>query len=258
MAALVLVPILAAVLGGFRSTGELRVAPFALPDPWRGEFYAEILSSGSFWRYLGNSLFIATMTVLLTLVLASTAAFTFSHIRFFGSRFLLSYLLLGMMFPLAAAIVPLFVRVRDIGLLDSAWGVILPQVAFGLGFATLLLKSFFDEMPRTLFEAARIDGCGYVTFFLRFTLPLSLPALAPVAVFVFVGSWNAYLLPLVVLNAREGFPWTLGMMRFQGEHLTEWNRLLAFVSLALVPAIAFFLVAQRYLVAGLSADPVEK
>lgn len=257
MAALIVVPILAAVLGGFKSTGELRVSPFSLPDPWRGEYYGEILGNASFWRYLGNSLFIAIATVLLTLVVASMAAFTFSHIRFFGSGFLLSYLLLGLMFPFAAAIVPLFLKVRDIGLLDSPWGVILPQVAFGLGFSILLLKTFFDELPKELFEAARLDGCSYMMFFLKFTLPLSTPIIATVSVFVFVASWNNYLLPLVVLNTRDAYPWTLGMMQFRGEYVSEWNSILAFVSLTLAPAIVFFLVAQKYIVAGLTGGSVK-
>lgn len=257
MGALIVVPILAAVLGGFKSTGELRVAPFSLPDPWRGEYYAEILGDASFWRYLGNSLFIAMATVLMTLIVASMAAFTFSHIRFFGSGFLLSYLLMGLMFPFAAAIVPLFLKVRDIGLLDSPWGVILPQVAFGLGFSTLLLKTFFDELPKELFEAARLDGCSYPMFFLKFTLPLSKPIIATVSVFVFVGSWNNYLLPLVVLNTRDAYPWTLGMMQFRGEYVSAWNSILAFVSLTLAPAVVFFLVAQKYIVAGLTGGSVK-
>jgi raffinose/stachyose/melibiose transport system permease protein len=257
MAAMILVPIIAAILGGFKTTGELRVEPFSIPDTWHTEFYGEILLDSSFWKYLGNSLFIATMTVLITIIVASMAAFVFSHIKFFGSTYIMSYLLLGLMFPFAAAIIPLFLKVRDIGLLDSHWGVILPQAAFGLGFATLLFKTFFDEMPKELFEAATLEGCSYIRFFVRFTMPLSTPIIATVSVFVFVGSWNNYLLPLVVLNDREMFPWTLGMMQFRGEYIVEWNRILAFVSLTLAPAVAFFLVAQKYIVAGLTGGSLK-
>jgi raffinose/stachyose/melibiose transport system permease protein len=257
MAGIILVPILAAVLGGFKTSGELRVDPFSIPDVWHGEFYADILFDGTFWRYLWNSFFIASMSVFLTVVIASMAAFVFAHVRFFGATYIMSYLLMGLMFPFAAAIIPLFLKVRNIGLLDSHWGVILPQVAFGLGFATLLFKTFFDEMPKELFEAATLEGCGYIRFFLRFTLPLSTPIIATVSVFVFVGSWNNYLLPLVVLNDREVFPWTLGMMQFRGEYVVEWNRILAFVSLTLAPAIAFFLLAQKYIIAGLTGGSLK-
>lgn len=257
MTGLVLFPIAAAVLGGFKTSGELRVAPFSLPDVWRFEFYGQILTDGSFWRYLWNSFFIATMTVILTLIVGSMAAYVFSHVRFAGSGFIMSYLLLGMMFPVAASIVPLFIQIRDVGLLDSAWGVILPQTAFGLGFSILLFKTFFDQLPRELFEAARIDGISYAGFFFRFTLPLSTPILGTVAVFVFVSSWNNYLLPLVVLNSSDQFPWTLGMMQFRGEFIVEWNRILAFVTLTLAPAIVFFLATQKYIVAGLNAGAVK-
>lgn len=257
MAAMILLPIFAAVLGGFKTAGELRTEPFGLPDVWRGEFYGAILADPSFWRYLWNSFFMATATVAITLIVSSMAAYVFAHIKFFGSTYLMSYLLLGLMFPFAAAIIPLFLKVRDIGLLDSPWGVILPQVAFGLGFATLLFKTFFDEMPEELFEAARVDGCGYIRFYWMFTLPLSTPILATVATFIFVGSWNNYLLPLVVLNTRDVYPWTLGMMQFRGEYVVEWNRILAFVTLTLAPAIAFFLVAQKYIVAGLTGGSLK-
>jgi raffinose/stachyose/melibiose transport system permease protein len=257
MAAMILVPIIAAILGGFKTAGELRVDPFSIPDTWHTEFYGEILLDNSFWRYLANSLFIATMSVVITIIVASMAAFVFSHIKFFGSTYIMSYLLLGLMFPFAAAIIPLFLKVRDIGLLDSHWGVILPQAAFGLGFATLLFKTFFDEMPKELFEAATLEGCSYIRFFVRFTMPLSTPIIATVSVFVFVGSWNNYLLPLVVLNERDMFPWTLGMMQFRGEYIVEWNRILAFVSLTLAPAVAFFLVAQKYIVAGLTGGSLK-
>ncbi len=257
MAAMILVPIVAALLGGFKTAGELRVEPFSIPETWHTEFYVDILVDNSFWRYLWNSFFIATMSVVLTIIIASMAAFVFSHIRFFGSTYIMSYLLLGLMFPFAAAIIPLFLKVRDIGLLDSHWGVILPQAAFGLGFATLLFKTFFDEMPRELFEAATLEGCSYIRFFWRFTLPLSTPIIATVSVFVFVGSWNNYLLPLVVLNERDVFPWTLGMMQFRGEYIVEWNRILAFVSLTLAPAVAFFLLAQKYIIAGLTGGSLK-
>lgn len=257
VAALILFPLAATVLGGFKTSGELRVEPFSLPTVWRTEFYGEILGDPNFWRYLWNSLFIALATVVMTLIVGAMAAFVFSHIRFFGSSFMLSYLLMGMMFPFAASIVPLFIKVRDIGLLDSPWGVILPQTAFGLGFSVLLFKTFFDQLPKELFEAARIDGISYVGFFFRFTLPLSTPILGTVAVFVFVSSWNNYLLPLIVLNSSDQFPWTLGMMQYRGEFIVEWNRILAFVTLTLAPAVIFFLAAQRYIVAGLTGGAVK-
>lgn len=257
VASFVLAPMLATVLGGFKTNAEIRTNALGLPAAWNTEFYASIIRDPAFWRYLGNSLIISVGSVALTLILGAAAAYVFAQIRFFGSRMLFSYVLLGLMFPFATAILPLFIKVRDIGLLDSWWAVILPQTAFSLSLAILLFRTFFAQLPKELFEAAYIDGCGYVRFFFRFTLPLSAPILATVGVFVFVQSWNNFLLPLVVLNSREVFTWPLGMMQFRGEYVTQWNLTLAFVTLTILPAIVFFLAAQKYIVAGLTGGAVK-
>jgi len=257
VAGLVLIPLLATVLGGFKSLGELRVNPFGLPAEWEWGNYWSILSGTRYWQLLLNSLVISVLTVVLTLAAASMAAFVFAHVRFFGSRFLLQYLLLGLMFPAATAILPLFIKIRDLGLLDTYWGVVLPQVAFGLGMSVLLFRNFFRQLPAELFDAAQVDGCGYIRFFRYVTLPMSRPILAVVGVIVFVHSWNSYLLPLVVLNRDSIYPWPLGMMAYQGEYSTDWQLVLAFVTLTILPALVMFIVAQKYLVAGLTAGAVK-
>jgi raffinose/stachyose/melibiose transport system permease protein len=257
VAGLVLVPLLATVLGGFKSLGELRVNPFGLPAEWQWDNYWSILSGPRYWQLLLNSLVISVLTVVLTLAAASMAAFVFAQVRFFGSRFLLQYLLLGLMFPAATAILPLFIKIRDLGLLDTYWGVVLPQVAFGLGMSILLFRNFFRQLPAELFDAAQVDGCGYIRFFRYVTLPLSRPILAVVGVIVFVHSWNSYLLPLVVLNRDSIYPWPLGMMAYQGEYSTDWQLVLAFVTLTILPAVVMFIVAQKYLVAGLTAGAIK-
>lgn len=257
VAGLVLIPLLAAALGGFKSLGDLRVNPFGLPAQWQWDNYWSIVSGSRYWQLLWNSLVIAVLTVALTLVASAMAAFVFAHMRFFGSTFLLRYLLLGLMFPSAAAILPLFIKIRDLGLLDTYWGVVLPQVAFGLGMSILLFRNFFRQIPVELLDAALIDGCGYIRFFRYVTLPLSRPIIATVGVIVFVHSWNNYLLPLVVLNRDSIYPWPLGIMAYQGEYSTDWQLVLAFVTLTIVPAVVMFVAAQKYLVAGLTAGAVK-
>jgi raffinose/stachyose/melibiose transport system permease protein len=176
----VLIPLLATALGGFKSLGELRVNPFGLPSVWEWSNYWDILASSRYWQLMGNSLIIAVLTVFLTVATAAMAAFVFVHVRFFGATFLLNYLLLGLLFPAATAILPLFIKIRDLGLLDTYWGVVLPQVAFGLAMSILLFRNAFRQLPRDLFEAALIDGCGYFRFFWHVVLPLSRPILATV------------------------------------------------------------------------------
>jgi raffinose/stachyose/melibiose transport system permease protein len=253
----VLVPISAAVLGGFKSLGELQSNPMGMPNVWEFEHYASVLGNPFLWRSMLNSLIISSFTLLLTLLAGSMTAFTFSHIRFAGHRYIFSYFMLGMMFPFATGILPLFIKVRDLGLLDSHLGVIIPQVAFGLAMAILLFKSFFEQLPSELFDAAIMDGCQYYSFFFRIVLPLSTPILATVGVFVLVTSWNNYLLPLVVLNSENLYPWTLGIMQYQGEYAVEWNKVLAYVTITVLPALAFFVIAQKYIVAGLTGGAVK-
>jgi raffinose/stachyose/melibiose transport system permease protein len=256
VALFVLVPLFATVLGGFKSLGELRINPFGLPHHWEWSNYTGILFSERYWQLLRNSLIISTVTVMLTLIVASMAAFAFAHVTFFGSSMLLSYLTLGLLFPAATAVLPLFIKVRDLGLLDTYFGVALPQVAFGLAMSVLLLRRFFKDLPYELLEAALVDGCSYVKFFLYVTLPLSRPILATVATIAFVGSWNAYLLPLVMLNTNDLYPWPLGIMVYQGEYSSEWHLILAFITLTILPAIVLFVLAQRHIIAGLTAGAV--
>lgn len=257
VAGLVIIPLYATAIGGLKTMGELRTNPFGLPSEWLWQNYWNVLSDPRLWQLLFNSLIIAGVTVVLTLLLASMAAFVFAQIQFFGSEMLLNYIILGMMFPVATAILPLFIKIRDIGLLDSAWGVILPQVAFGLGFSTVLLRGFFKQLPKELWEAARMDRCSYARFYWSITLPLSRPILATVSVFTLVTSWNNYLLPLVVLNQDSSYTWPLGIMRFQGQYSTDWPLVLAFITVTILPAIIFFLLAQKQIVAGLTGGAVK-
>ncbi len=257
VAAFVSVPLLATVLGGFKSLGELRTSPFGIPQTWEWQNYAGIVLSKRYWQLLGNSLVIASLTVSITLVVASMAAFVFAHVKFFGSRFLLSYLTMGLLFPAATAVLPLFIKVRDLGLLDTYFGVVLPQVSFGLAMSILLLRRFFKDLPDELLEAAVVDGCSYIGFFRHITLPLSRPIIATVGTISFVQSWNAYLLPLVLLNSDALYPWPLGIMAYQGEYSSDWNLILAFITLTILPTIIIFLLAQKHIVAGLTAGAVK-
>ena len=257
VAVFVAVPLLTTALGGFKALGELRTNPFGLPHSWEWQNYWGILVSKRYWVLLRNSLIIASLSTALTLAVASMAGFVFAHVKFFGSRMLADYLTIGLLFPAATAILPLFIKVRDLGLLDTYFGVVLPQVAFSLAMSILLFRRFFKDLPAELLEAALIDGCSYIAYFRHMTLPLSRPILATVGTIAFVHSWNAYLLPLVMLNSDDLYPWPLGIMVYQGEYSSEWNLILAFITLTILPTIVLFLLAQKHIVAGLTAGAVK-
>ena len=257
VAALVLVPLLATALGGFKSLGELRVNAFGLPHVWVWKNYGDILADWRYWRFLFNSLTIAALTVFLTLAVAAPAAFAFAHLKFFGDKFLYNYLILGLTFPFATAILPLFIKIRDLGLLDGHWGIVLPQVAFGLAISVLLLRNAFRQLSVELVESALMDGAGYARILFSIILPLSRPILSTVAIIAFVTSWNNFLLPLVVLNTTWKYPWPMGLMEYQGEYMTLWQLVLAFITLTILPAIMMFVLAQKHIVAGLTAGAVK-
>jgi raffinose/stachyose/melibiose transport system permease protein len=257
VALLVLVPLAATVVNGFKSNADLLVHPFGLPSAWQVENYTSVLQNGAFWRQLFNSTLVMVATAVGVLVLASMAAFVFARMTFRGRELLFNFFTLGLLFPLAVAILPLYITVRQLNLVDSLWGVIVPQVAFGLPGNILILRGFFASIPRELDEAAAIDGCSPAGFFTRVLLPLMRPALAAVAVLTMVGSWNAFFLPLLVLNSEQLYTLPLGIMQFEGQFGTDWGRVLAFVTLSLVPTIGFYLLAERQIITGLTAGAVK-
>jgi raffinose/stachyose/melibiose transport system permease protein len=257
IALFVIVPFYTTVLGGFKGIGELRINPFGLPASWDPSNFIGILVGKSFFHSLWNSLVISISTVVISILLASMTAFAFAHIKFFGSKYLMGFLLLGLLFPSATAILPLFIKLRDLGLLDSHLGVIIAQVSFNLSFSILLFFNFFRQLPKELFDAARMDNCGYLKIYWYVTLPLSLPIIATVGVFAFVTSWNNFLLPLIVLNSDAQYTWPLGIMQFQGQYSQDWPKILAFLTLTIIPAVGFFLLAQRYIISGLTGGAVK-
>lgn len=257
VAAIVVVPLISTALGGFKTLGELRGNPFGLPTEWQWSNYTDIIVSKRYWLQMSNSLIIALLTVFLTLTFGAMAAFCFAHIRFFGANHLVNYFLIGLMFPAATAILPLYIRIRDLGLIDTYWGVVLPQVAFGMGMSIMLFRNYFRNLPSELFDAAFVDGCGYMRFFWHITLPLSRPIIATVGIISFVGSWNSYIVPLIMLNSESRYPWPLGIMIYRGEFSTEWQLVLAFITLTILPTIIAFFLAQKHIIAGLTAGAVK-
>ena len=257
LAAAIIIPILYAALGGFRDNYQMTVNPVALPDPWVTSNYTDVLTSGSFWQQLLNSILIALGTTVLVLACASLAAFVFARRAFPGREVLFTFFTLGLLFPSAVAILPLFVLIRTLGLLDNPLGIALPQAAFALPLTIIVLRPFFRSIPAELEDAAAIDGCGSFGFFWRVLLPLSRPALATVAVLTIVSSWNQFLLPLVILSDQANWTLPLGVTNFSTQYSSDTAAILAYTTLALVPALLFYLIAERQLVGGLTGGAVK-
>lgn len=257
MSLVIVVPLATTVLNGFKSNAEVIADPVALPSVLLWTNYGDILSGSAFWRQMLNSTIVMVATTIGTVALAAMAAFVFARIQFWGREYVYNFILIGLLFPTTVAILPLYITLRQAGLLNNLLGVILPQIAFGLPTSILILRGFFSAVPLELEQAATIDGCSRFRFFFSIMLPLTRSALAAVAVLVMVGSWNAYFLPLLVLNKDHNHTLPLGTAQFQSEFSTNWALTLAYVSLSLVPAILFYLLAQRQMIDGLSKGAIK-
>lgn len=246
------VPIAYVILGGFRTTGQLAARPNGLPDPWVFDNYAAVLSSPSFWTQVGNSTIAALVTTIGVVLLGVMAAFVIARYEFRGRGVIYTLFTAGLLFPLSVAILPLYLLLQNLGLLGSIIGVIIPQIAFALPTTIVILVPFLRAIPEELEDAASIDGSSRVGFFWRILLPLSSPGLVTVGVLAFVGSWNGYLLPLLVLNDPAAYTLPLGVQAFSTQYSQNTALVLAFTSLAMLPALIFFTLAERRIVGGLS------
>jgi raffinose/stachyose/melibiose transport system permease protein len=256
--ATILVPLFYAIIGGFKNNPQLLNNPIGLPSPWLFSNYAEILTSNDFWRPLLNSMLIALSSTLLVVLVSAMAAFVFARFAFRGRELLFTGFLVGLMFPFAVVLLPLFITLRELGLLANPLGVIFPQAAYGIPITLLILRGFFRAIPAEIEESATLDGCGPFTFFWRILVPMARPSLAVVAVLALVGSWNDFLLPLVVLVTRSDW-WTipLGVTQYQQQYMGEVGLILAYITVAMVPAIIFYIFAERHLVSGLTGGAVK-
>jgi raffinose/stachyose/melibiose transport system permease protein len=256
---LVLVPLYISVTGGAKTMGQLLSQPLNVPAPFVLAQYGDLLVGrvGTFWRALANSSLVAGLSVLCELVVCAAAAFALARLRFRLNGVIYNYFLLGLLFPLAVAILPLYLQIRRLGLLDRYWGVILPQVAFQIPLQVLLLRGFFKAIPHELEDATAIDGYGPLGFLWFMVVPLSTPILATSGILTLVVSWNNFFLPLLVFNSSSHFTLPMGVMDFMGEHMTGWNLVLGYLTLAMIPAVLLFIFAQKYIVAGLTGGAVK-
>jgi len=254
--AISIVPVAYIWMSGFRTTSDLNSNLAGWPDPWTVDNYARVLTSPRFWGSVFSSSLVGVGTTLGVVILGVMAAFVLARYDFRGRRALYSLFAAGLMFPVTVAALPLSILLRDIGLHGTFQGLIIPQVAFALPVTIIILVPFLRAIPSELEEAATIDGTSRIGFFWRIMLPLSMPGLVTVGVLAFVGSWNAYLLPLLIM-AAGGMPqelWTLplGAQQFSTQYSADTGAVLAYTSLSMVPAIAFFLLAEKRIVGGLT------
>lgn len=222
------------------------------------ENYAKLLSSSGgakIWTYVYNSLFITVVATLITIVMNSMAAFALSKYRFRGSNVALVAILATLMIPATVVLVPTFLIVSELGLVNNLWGIILPTVATPTG--VFLLRQYMLTIPDELIEAARMDHASEWRIFWRIILPLSSPAVAVVAIFSILSRWNDFLLPLVILNRREVFTLQLALASYQDENGIQYDQLLAMTTLTALPLALAFIFLQRYITTGIASTGIK-
>lgn len=245
-------PVVYIIIGGFRTNSQITRDPAGMPNPWNFENYKTVFASNTFWSELVNSLIVSLGTMVGVVALALMVSFVIARYRFRLNKALYSLFATGMMFPITVAITPLYLLLRNLHLINSHLGIVLPQIAFGLPQAIIIMVPFLKSIPLELEEAAELDGCSRLGFFFRMVLPLSGPGVATVAILTFVSSWNAYMLPLFLLNDSSKYTLPLGVQMFSSQHSVDTAQVLAFTSLSMIPALICFTIFQKKIVGGLA------
>ena len=242
--------------------GALRFPPRWIPDNPTLENYKLLLNPNedvgrTFLRYMGNSLFVSTATTIIGVIVAVPAAYAFSRFRFPGKNALFYGVLLRNMFPAVIFLIPLFIFMRNLHLVNSYWSLIITYLTFGLPLSIWLLKGFYDNIPIQLDQAARIDGATRFQAFFYIVMPLSVPGIIATAIYSFIGAWNEYIYAYTFLTKNEQLTLPVGVQRFFSENTTDFPGLMAASFMMSVPVVVLFLVLQRYFVRALTEGAVK-
>jgi raffinose/stachyose/melibiose transport system permease protein len=252
LAGVFLVPLGLLLVTSVKSKNEIFANPLALPEQIQFRTYMNAWTTGGFDQYFMNSVLVVGISLVCILILSSLAAYALVQFDFPASNFMLVFFLAGFMIPPQVLLVPLYTIMNALNLLNTYYSLIFAYIAFGLPFSVFLLRQFFVTIPDTYAEAARMDGCNEFQVFYRIYLPLSLPALAAVAIYQFVFLWNEFLYAIIFItdDAKRTLP--AGLMAFQGQYAGDWAQLAAGIVIAVTPTVIFFLIFQRQFMRGIS------
>ena len=243
-------PFLWTFITSISSGTGLSSTPQLIPENPSWSAYSTLFHDTPFARVIFNSLLLAVATALCQLTTSSLAAYVFSRMPFPGRGIVFGVYLATMMIPMQVLMVPLFVQMRDFGLIDNYLGVLLPSMASAFG--VFLLRQAMNSIPKELDEAARVDGAGHFRIFARILLPLVGPSLATFAVFSFMSSWNAFLWPLVILRSSEMRTLPLALAGLQGQYTTQWDVVMAGSVISIIPMLVIYIFAQKHVIQGVA------
>jgi multiple sugar transport system permease protein len=251
IAAVMVIPLVWMLVTSLQTLDETRHYPPSLvPTSLEAGNYGQVLQVAPFARWFMNTVLVTVACVISNLLLCSLAGYAFARIKFFGREVAFILILATLMIPFQVVIIPTFLIVKKLGLIDTLGALILPNLAGAFGI--FMLRQFFRTLPIELEEAARIDGASRLGILFKIVLPLSGPALATLAVITFLWTWNDFLWPLITIYNPDNMTLQLGLATFQGAHQTNTNLLMAANVMSMVPVLLLFFVAQRYFIRGIA------
>lgn len=251
LAAAMLLPLVWTVIASFETFAETQhFPPILRPKTLRWQNYREVLQLSPFPRWFLNTLIVTVLVVVANLLTCSLAGYAFARLRFFGRDAVFILVLATLMIPFQVVMIPTFLIVRKLGLIDTLWALVVPNLTGAFG--VFLLRQFFRTLPIELEEAARIDGASRLGILFKIVLPLSGPVLATLAVITFMWTWNDFLWPLVTIYSEDNMTLQLGLLTFQGAHKTNTNLLMAANVMSMLPVLVLFFIAQRYFIRGIA------
>jgi N-acetylglucosamine transport system permease protein len=258
-AVLVTVPLLWAVLTAFKSDREIFTSPWSLPTQWHFDNFVRAWTTANIGRYFVNSAIVVCSAVVLVMLLGAMVAYVLARYEFRGRDVIYYTFITGMTFPIFLALVPLFFVVQNLGMLGTYHGLILVYTAYALPFTVFFLTSFFKTLPGALVEAAMLDGCSHAGAFFKIMLPLARPGMISVGILNFLGLWNQFLLPLVLMPDDDRYVLSQGLAVLAANqgYRSDWSALFAGLVIALLPVLAVYIAFQRRIQDGLNVGAMK-
>lgn len=254
---IVILPFLWVIMASFKTNGEYMLNPVSFPDAFYFQNYIDAFRSIHMLTLFKNSLMIASVSVLGSLLFVSMASYALARFSLRINKWIYSYFLLGLMIPVNAAIIPLYIAMRKVGLLDTYAAVIIPYIAFNIPMGIFLITNYMRTIPRELEEAAIIDGCSVFKLFSHIMFPLSRPIFATYSIITFINIWNEFTFSLVFLSGQEMRTVPIGLASFRGEFETNTPAMLAGTVIAVIPVLIVFVLLRKQVLQGMTTGAVK-
>ncbi len=249
-------PILWIIFSSLKLQNELFTFPLTIfPNHPTLQNFRAAFKSGNFIRYFNNSAFVAVVSTIITITINIMAGYALSKYIFKGRDLIFSIMIATLMIPLQVILVPIFILEKNLGLLNSLWGIIIPPAATPTGI--FLARQYMMTIPNSLIEAARIDGGGEWFIFHRIIIPLAKPIIATIAIFSFMWRWNDFLWPFIVIAKEKKYTLQLALANFVGQYDVDWSKLLSMTVISIIPLVFVFLLFQKYFIRGMTSGGVK-